>query len=294
MATTLDTINADVAKDRSYVSLLAKQYDHLSRKYRINITNNGVPITLTGQENVLMRMQADGESTPYVEKWLSWEDNNIVVEMTSNMLSKVGLVYFDFVIYESPTGVAVLSTRLCRLTIQESLIDYNGIIASEDFDILSNLITQALTLPALIADINTTKEQVDDLVISVNTQMTTFQTEFNNMSHDVQDLMTAVTAYMSNIENAAATSAKLSESWAIGGTGTRAGEDSDNSEYFSQISKNEADRAKIEADRASFYADIIIPVFSINFITGHLTYSESSSFVFTANHTDGHLYYAIQ
>lgn len=284
MATTLNVINADVSKDRSYVSLLAKQYDHLSRKYRINITDNGVPVTLTGQENVLMRMQAEGEATPYVEKWLSWEDNNIVVEMTSNMLSKVGLVYFDFVIYESPTGVAVLSTRLCRLTIQESLIDYNGIVSSEDFDILSNLITQALTLPALMADINTTKEQVDALIISVNEQMATYQTEFNTMSQNVQDLMDAVTAYMSNVENAAAASAKEAESYAHGGTGTRPGEDTDNSEYYSQ-------QAKIEADKAAAYAGLIIPNFWIDLLTGELKYSDGSSFVFTINYTNGDLEY---
>lgn len=48
--------------------------------------------------------------------------------------------------------------------------------------------------------------------------------------------------------------AKLSESWARGGTGIREGEDSDSSLYWSQQSKIEADRAKSEADRASAIA----------------------------------------
>lgn len=287
MATTLTTINADVSKDRDYIALLAKQYDHLSRKYRINITDNGMPVTLTGNENVLMRMQAEGESTPYVEKWLGWENGNIVVEMTSYMLSKIGMVYFDFVVYEAPTGVAVLSTRLSRLKIQKSLIDYDGIVSSEDFDILSDIISQGLTLAQLIIDSNASINEMNTLITSVNTQMATYQTEFTTQSQELQDLMTSVTTYMSNVENAAAASATLSKSFAIGTTGTRTGEDTDCAKYYYQ-------QAKIEADKASVYADIVIPDFSTDLSTGHLTYTDNSNLVFITNYTTGHLNYTVQ
>ena len=50
----------------------------------------------------------------------------------------------------------------------------------------------------------------------------------------------------------------ISKSWAIGGTGTREGEDTDNSKYYSEQSKSEADRAKNEADRAAAIAGIDI------------------------------------
>lgn len=287
MATTLTTINADVSKDRDYIALLAKQYDHMSRKYRINITDNGMPVSLTGNENVLMRMQADGESTPYVEKWLSWENGNIIVEMTSYMLSKIGTVYFDFTVYESPTGVAVLSTRLGRLKIQKSLIDYDGIVSSEDFDILSDIISQGLTLTQLIIDSNASINEMNTLITSVNNQMATYQTEFATQSHELQDLMTAVTAYMSNTENAAAASATLSKSFAIGGTGTRAGEDTDCAKHYYQ-------QAKIEADKAAVYAEIVIPDFFTDLSTGHLTYTENSTLVFNTNYITGHLNYTVQ
>lgn len=286
MATTLTTINADVSKDRDYIALLAKQYDHLSRKYRINITDNGMPVALTGNENVLMRMQAEGESTPYVEKWLSWENGNIVVEMTSYMLSKIGTVYFDFVVYEAPTGVAVLSTRLSRLKIQKSLIDYDGIVSSEDFDILSDIISQGLTLAQLIIDGNASIEEINALIVSVNTQMATYQTEFATQSQNVQDLMTAVTAYMSNVENAAAASATLSKSYAVGGTGTRSGEDTDCAKSYYQ-------QAKIEADKAATYAGITIPNFDIDFSTGELLYSSAEDIVFSANEITGNLDYEL-
>ena len=54
----------------------------------------------------------------------------------------------------------------------------------------------------------------------------------------------------------ALTCAKTAESWAVGGTDTREGEDTDNSKYYSEQSKLEADRAKNEADRAASIANV--------------------------------------
>lgn len=65
-------------------------------------------------------------------------------------------------------------------------------------------------------------------------------------------------------------SASLSESWAHGGTGTRPGEDTNNSEYYSRQSKTQADRAKDEADRASQYSQITAPDFYLDVETGAL------------------------
>lgn len=58
-----------------------------------------------------------------------------------------------------------------------------------------------------------------------------------------QDIQTAVDAMADLVEqhkNAAEVSAKLSRSWAEGGTGIRAGEDTNNSKYFSQLAQSYA------------------------------------------------------
>lgn len=60
---------------------------------------------------------------------------------------------------------------------------------------------------------------------------------------------------------ASADSAKLSQSWAKGGTGTRQGESTDNSEYYSKQSQTAAERATSEADRAAQYSQIVAPGF---------------------------------
>lgn len=60
---------------------------------------------------------------------------------------------------------------------------------------------------------------------------------------------------------ASAGSADLAESWAVGGTGNRAGENTNNSEYYSRQSQTAADTAKTEADRAAQYSKIVAPGF---------------------------------
>lgn len=101
--------------------------------------------------------------------------------------------------------------------------------------------------------------------------------------------------------SSAADSATESESWAHGGTGTRPGEDTDNSEYYSQQSKNSSDAASktlesvIQAgnnavDKINNAFDVIAPTFQINFITGNLLYdADSFGFVFLINNTNGNL-----
>lgn len=48
-------------------------------------------------------------------------------------------------------------------------------------------------------------------------------------------------------EQNAGDSATLSESWAVGGTGTREGEDANNSKYWASVAQAEADRATVPA-----------------------------------------------
>ena len=74
-----------------------------------------------------------------------------------------------------------------------------------------------------------------------------------------EDIQDAVEAFEKLAELHATTAEKYSiesKSWAVGGTGTREGEDTNNSQYYSQQSKVEADRAKSEADRAAAVVDI--------------------------------------
>ncbi|WP_143321617.1 hypothetical protein [Clostridium sp. HBUAS56010] len=196
----LKTLRADVSQEMSYVYEKVKQYDNLSRKYKVLITDKGNMVSLKGNEAIRIRMWADGESTPYVDKYLDepWEDGYPILIMTSNMLSKIGKVKYEFVIQE-PGSAAVISTRQQNLSIQQSLIDYDGIISSEDFDVLSHLISQALTIPDLIENIDIRQDELEQLIIQIQTDMSNYQTEFTEMQTNVNEMIQSVNNYISEL-----------------------------------------------------------------------------------------------
>ncbi len=284
------TIRADVSQEMSYVYEKVKQYDNLSRKYRIMITDKGNMVSLNGNESIRLRMWADGELTPYVDKWLDepWENGYPILIMTSTMLSKIGKVKYEFVIQE-PGSPAVISTRQQNLLIQKSLINYDGLIASEDFDVLSNLIAQALAIPDLISDFNVSQEEANNFILQIQNDIASYQSQFADMQTNIDELIRSTEDYIQeltqNAKNAldeatntlsianqlidesrvllgeseqhvndSGANAALSESWAIGKKGLRPDENTNNSEYFSEVSASNADRAKAEADRAESYA----------------------------------------
>lgn len=262
----LPIIKADIAKPMGYKYLLSKQYDNMSRTYKLLITNNGALWDgMTNNMQVRIRMWAEGESEPYVDKWLqdTWVEGCPVLTFTSNMLSKIGKVTYEFSLQE-PGSMEVVSTMPQNLDITRSLTNYLGLIESNDFDVLSHLIAEAEMIPEILADITATKGEVEALITSINSQMATYATEFNQMSTDLQNLMTSVESYMSDVENAAVASAKLSESYAHGGTNTRPGEDGDNAAYYKEQAQSEANRSKSEADRAASYASMTAPTVRID------------------------------
>ena len=74
----------------------------------------------------------------------------------------------------------------------------------------------------------------------------------------------------------------LSESYAHGGTGVRAGEDTDNSKYYSNVSKSEALNAKhIMENSEEILVDVrkrgMYTAFSVNFESGEVEYVSTSS-----------------
>ncbi len=85
----------------------------------------------------------------------------------------------------------------------------------------------------------------------------------------------------------------LSESFAHGGTGVRAGEDTDNSKYYSDVARSEALNAKnIMSDSEEILEEVklhgVYTAFSVNFETGEVEYV-TPSFKFNVNPETGEL-----
>lgn len=101
----------------------------------------------------------------------------------------------------------------------------------------------------------------------------------------------------------AVNNANLSKSYAVGGTGTRTGEDTDNSKYYSEQSQASSQTAQSYAEQAEAAGDEAVnkinealsqnvPQFNIDFTTGHLKY-EGGRFNFAVQNTTGHLLWEV-
>ncbi len=85
----------------------------------------------------------------------------------------------------------------------------------------------------------------------------------------------------------AANSATLSKSWAVGDTGIRQGEDTDNSKYYSQLSKQYKEQSSQSAESAQDALEQInkkteLATFDID-DDGNLIYTDNSPYIFTVD-----------
>lgn len=104
----------------------------------------------------------------------------------------------------------------------------------------------------------------------------------------LEELTEDCETYAGNASNSAtlsATEATLSESYAVGDTGSRVGEATDNSKYY----KEQAQAYKEFVENA---IDLNIPTFTVDFTTGNLMY-DGGMFVFTINNATGNLEYEV-
>lgn len=96
-----------------------------------------------------------------------------------------------------------------------------------------------------------------------------------------------------------ADSATLSKSWAVGGTGQRDGEDTNNSKYWSEQSQKSAELSETYVTKTEQAGDEALkkiddalnmnaPKFTVDLSTGHLMY-EGGRFDFQVNESTGHL-----
>lgn len=140
--------------------------------------------------------------------------------------------------------------------VRGSMISLAEKVNAEGEKALSDVASQVEVIQGAVADVNNSVTIAREAVERAN----------DTMDHADDILLDATTQ-----AEQAADSAVLSQSWSEGGTGTRQGEDTNNSKYHSQQSKNqadkskqEADRAVTEADRAAQYANIVAPGFYVD------------------------------
>ena len=154
-----------------------------------------------------------------------------------------------------------------------------------------------------IAEFNTILQQIDRLAEETRQNTNTVV----QIRDDVVNTYLPQIIQNAKLANSSATTAVnnaiLSESYAVGGTGTRTGEDADNSKYYSEQSQACSQTAQFYAEQAEAAGNEAInrinealsqnvPQFTIDFTTGHLKY-QGGRFNFAVQNTTGHLLWEV-
>lgn len=154
-----------------------------------------------------------------------------------------------------------------------------------------------------MAEFQTILDQIEELAEQTNTNTETVVTIRDDMVNTylpqiIQNANTASSASVTAVNNAT-----LSKSYAVGGTGTRTGEDSDNSKYYSERSQASSQTAQSYAEQAEQASDEVVnrideaisqnvPQFIVDLATGHLMY-QGGRFHFIVNEPTGHLLWEV-
>lgn len=140
MAIAYKTLRIDITTEQSFVYLKARQYDEQSRTYKLIITSRNIPIPVKGTELVTVLM-ARADKT-YIDTVCEWKNGELFFTLTEGMLAVSGEALLEFVIYDTEE-LSVIGTTHIHLDIQPSLLPYERIVKSDEFNVLNNLILQA-------------------------------------------------------------------------------------------------------------------------------------------------------
>lgn len=245
--------------------------DNMARVIEINLVANGDTVDLP-TEKMVATMYVKSPSGVTSINECTIKDNTIVCEVLP--IVEAGITEMQLKLIEtSPLGAtSVLATPKFAVEVSESGMDEEGATQTTTFTALENALAQAKGL----YDSRITRIVLsNDCVFAIHYADGTIYT-----SDALKDLVVIGESIMS-------------KSYARGGTGVRDGENTDNSMYYSEVSKSAALNSNQASDRAEdLLAEVrkhgVYTAFTTNFESGELEY-ESPMYNFEIDKTTGEL-----
>lgn len=164
---TMDFYNSEIKTIR------AKQYDKKSRYIKITCTNKGVPIALDGSiTKCYMKMETPDDRGIYNEAKIQ-SDGTVLVELTETALAHPGkaLLELDFVQpLEGKEDGSLLSTMNLDIVIEKSVYSNDKIIASDEFNALTDLITKEQGRSDSLSELEDSVRKAEEIRVSNETE----------------------------------------------------------------------------------------------------------------------------
>lgn len=195
------------------------QYDDALPMVAVALTSNGQPYTLPSGAAVNVRLaKPDGHYVYDPAYGVSDDGQTVYIAVTVQMTAVSGKVS---PIIEVVVNGTVAGTGFFVLDIDPNPIPEDAIESTDEFK----------TIQQLAAEVTQAAKDVTDNLPAINA---------------IGENIEAIKQAPQQAANAAA-SATLSESWAVGGTGTRIGEDTDNAKYYARLAQ------QVSQDAVGYY-----------------------------------------
>ena len=246
--------------------------DNMSRVVEISLMASGDAIDFPLERIVaMMYVTSPGATEPSINECII-EDNKVVYEVLP--LTVEGITTMQLKLIEtSPEGAtSVLASPKFSIEVTRSNVDDNGSELKTTFTAIEDFVAKAeASYSSRLINIELTSDCI-------------FKANYADGTYYETDILQKL-FLNGNVE--------LSKSYAMGGTGVRAGEDTDNSKYYSNLAKSEAINAQnIMNDSEEILEEVklhgIYTAFSVDFETGKVEYV-SPSYKFKINTETGNL-----
>lgn len=195
----INDFTIDVGKQQSFKYLWAKQYDHNSRRYRLVITNQNVPLTLTGKEYIVLSLEDSGGNNYSNTSCPFGDDGYPYITFTDSMLSREGDIKCELRVYDQK-GDSIATTFTFNMEVSRSLLSQSRMVESSEFNILNDLISQAIQVTALLEDFKENKTEIERLIAQINADITSYRSDYNSLSQQTQELIDQVQTFLTTVQ----------------------------------------------------------------------------------------------
>lgn len=195
----INDFTIDVGKQQSFKYLWAKQYDHNSRRYRLVITNQNVPLALTGKEYIVLSLEDSGGNNYSNTSCPFGDDGYPYITFTDSMLSREGDIKCEIRVYDQK-GDSIATTFTFNMEVSRSLLSQSRMVESSEFNILNDLISQAIQVTALLEDFKENKAEIERLITQINADITSYRSDYNSLSRQTQELIDQVQTFLTTVQ----------------------------------------------------------------------------------------------
>ena len=247
----MQSANLSMAPGGVMPSVHASQYD-TGRQITFKLYDGSTEYTIPVDATVTVEgIKTDRHAFQY--EATSASGSTVVITLTQQMTAVMGPVECEIRIKKSGLDIG---TANFILEVERAPVNDDAIVSDTDLPLIIALATaqmeaaQAAAEAAAASEVNA-KDSEDAAALS------------EQHAKSSEDNAALSEQHAASSESNASTYATAAESFCHGGTGSRVGEDTDNSEYWAGRSATDAARAKDEADRAAQYAGFVTPQFII-------------------------------